>query len=302
MKYGRILVVTAVLLISFSLFNVAFGQSTQSSYTVKLNSFSLVVTYPAEVMPGDIVTVSVQGTPTGNAVYLQSLTATIYYADASGLHQLPVQNLVVNNSPNTYNNYVSYTYSGSFSKNFTVKVPESAPRTSLVAIFSETVQPNYYNYGGYAYNYPNYYSNLPYTYQGYPYYPYYPTYAYMSPAYYPYSYSSSSYGSDQAIAPLSYVKANTPESATLQSENQMLQQQLGQAQGQNQQLLTKVSQQSATIDQLTQQLSGTSGTIQMYQVLVLALGVLAAILLAFNINQRRSKEKPLQSVEDKAST
>jgi len=254
-------------------------------------------------MPGDSVTVSVQGTPTGNAVYLQSLTATIYYADSSGLHQLPIQTLVASNSPNTYNNFVSYTYSGSFSKNFTVKVPESAPRTSLVAIFSETVQPNYYSYGGYAYNYPNYYSNLPNTYQGYPYYPYYPTYAYMAPAYYPYSYSSYStppYGSDQAIAPLSYVRASTPESATLQSENQMLQQQLSQAQGQNQQLLTKVSQQSATIDQLTQQLSMTSGTMQMYQVLVVAFGVLAAILLALNI-QRRSKEKA-KSAETKAST
>ena len=301
MKYARILLATAVLLISFSLFNSAFGQSTQSLYTVKLNSFSLQVTYPSEVMPGDSVTVSVQGNPTGNAVYLQSLTATIYYADSSGLHQLATEPLVVSNSPNSYN-YVSYSYSGSFSKNFTVNVPESAPRTSLVAIFSETVQPNYYNYGGYAYNYPSYYSNL-YSYQAYPYYPYYPSYApYVSPAYYPYSYSSSTYSSDQAIAPLSYIKANTPETVTLQSENQMLQQQLSQVQGQNQQLQTKASQQNATISQLTQQLAGVNGTIQEYQVLALALGVVTVILLALTINQRKSKEKTHQTVETKTST
>lgn len=299
MKYRKLLLSTAVLLISFSMFNSAFGQSTQTSYTVKLNSFSLQVTYPSEVMPGDNVTVSVQGVPLGNAVYLQSLTATIYYADASGLHQLATEN-VVSNSPNSYN-YVPYSYSGSFSKNFTVNVPVSAPRTSLVAIFSETIQPNYYIYGGYAFNYPSYYSN-PYSYQAYPYYPYYPSYAsYVSPAYYPYS-SSYSYSSDQAIAPLSYIKANTPETVTLQSENQMLQQQLNQVQSQNQQLQTKVSQQNATINQLSQEQAGINGTVQAYQMLALALGVLAVILLAFTINQRRSKQKPQQTAETKAST
>jgi len=290
MKYGRPLLAVVVLLISCSLFNAASGQSLQSSYTVKLNSFSLQVAYPAEVLPGDSVTVNVQGNPVGNGVYLQSLTVTIYYADSSALHQLATENLVASNSPNAYNNYASYGYSASFSKNFTVTVPENAPRTSLVALFSETVQPNYYSYGGYAYNYPSYYS--PYTYQGYPYYPYYQSSSY---AYYPYS-SSYPYSSDQAIAPLSYIKANTPESVTLLSENQMLQQQLNQTQNQNQQLQTKLSEQNATINQLTQQLTGLNGTIQAYQVLTLGLGVLAVILLALTINQRRSKDKPHQAV------
>jgi hypothetical protein len=240
-------------------------------------------------MPGESVTVSVQGNPTQDYVYLQSLTATIYYADASGLHQVATENLV-SNSPNRYN-YAPYGYSGSFTKNFTVNVPANAPRTSLVAIFSETVQPNYYRYRGYAYNYPSYYSN-PYSYQAYPYYPYYPSYTfYVSPVY-PYSYSTYSYSSDQAIAPLSYIKANTPESVTLQAENQMLQQQLNQVQGQNQGMQTKVSQQSATINQLSQQLAGMHGTIQAYQMVVVALGVLAVILLALTTNQRRSKGQP----------
>jgi hypothetical protein len=297
MKYAKGLLAAAVLLIALSLFNTAFGQPTQASYTVKLNSLSLLVTYPAEVLPGDIVTVNVQGTPTGNAVYVQSLTATVYYADASGLHQLPGVTLIT--SQNAYNNYEIYGYyTGSFSKNFTVNVPETAPRTSLVAVFSETVQPNYSSYGGYGYNYPyaNVYNNL-YTYQGYPNYPYYPYY--VSPAYYPGSYSTYAYSSDQAVAPLSYIKADTPETMSLQSENQMLQQQLSQAQSQNLQLQTQVSQQNATINQQSQQMAGVNGTIQTYQTLALGLGVLSVILLAFNIYQRRSK--PQQVTEAKTS-
>jgi hypothetical protein len=300
MKYGKGLLVVAVVLISFSLFGAAFGQSAQASYTVKLNRFSLLVTYPAEVLPGDKVTVSVQGTPTGSAVYLQSLTVTVYYADVSGLHQLPTVSLF--DSPNAYNNYVTYGYNtGSFNKNFTVNVPENVPRTSLVAIFSETVQPNYYNYGGYTYNYPYYYTN-PYTYQGNPYYPYYYPYSqyYTSPAYYPYSYGTSSpysYSSDQAVAPLSYVKANTPESVTLASENQMLQQELGQVQSQNQELQSKVSQQDATINQQSQQLAGVNGTVQTYQALALGLGVLSVILLAFSISRRKSKPEQVAEIK-----
>jgi hypothetical protein len=305
MKHARILLAIAILLVSFSLFNAAFGQPTQSTFTVKLNSFSLQVTYPAEVMPGDNFSVNVQATPTGNSVYLQSLTVTIYYADASGLHQLTIENLIVGNLSNAYSNYVSYGYyTGSFSKNFTVSVPYTAPRTSLVALFTETVQPNYYNYGGYAYNYPNYNGN-PYTYQAYPYYPYYSYYypaysSYVAPAYYPYAYSASSVGADTAMAPLSYINANTPETMTLQSENQMLQQQLNQTRIANQQLQDRISEQNATISQLNQQLAGVNGTIQSYQILVIVLGVAAVIFLAFSLNQR-SKVKPRQIVETKAS-
>ena len=286
MKSGTILVAAAALII-LAPFNAAFGQSNQA-YTVRLNSFILQVTYPAEVLPGDNVTVYVQGSPTGSAVYLQSLTVTIYYADAAGLHQVSTQSLFASYPPNLYNNYVSYGYSGSFSKNFTVTVPENAPRTSLVALFSETVQPNYYSYGGYAYNYPSYSS-----------YPYYPSYTvYVSPAYYPYT--SNSYSSDQGIAPLSYIKANTPESVTLISENQLLQQQVSQLQSQNQQLQTKLSDQSATINQLTQQLASMGGTVQAYQMLILTLGVLAAILLAFNF-RRRNRGRQEQPIETKAA-
>ncbi len=314
MKYGRTILVTAVLLISLSLLNGAYGQPTQSSYTVKLTSFNLQVTCPSEVIPGDTVTVNVQGTPTGSGAYLQSLTATIYYANASNLHQLATENLVVSSSPNAYNNYISYGYAGSFSKSFTVNVPENASGT-LVSLFSETVLPRYqgwtpyfpsYPYNPYSSSYPSFptypsYPSYPYS-PSYPYYPYSSSYpSYVPPAYYPLSSSPYSYSSDQAIAPLSYIKTNTPETVTLQSENQMLQQQLNQTQGQSQQLQTKISQQNATINQLSQQLASVNGTIQTYQMLVLALGVLTVIVLAFSINQRRSKLK-MQTVENKAST
>jgi len=313
MKYGRFLLATAVVLISFSLFSPAFGQSTQSSYVAKLKSYTLQVTYPSEVMPGDSVTVNVQGNPTGvYGLYLQSLIVTIYYANGSSLHQLATENLVVSGSPNAYNNYLSYGYSGSFSRNFTVNVPENASGT-LVSLFSETILPRYQGWAPYSPSTPNYpYSSFPY----YPYtpsYPNYPSYPYSpSTPYYPYfpyysQYSPpNSYNSDQAIAPLSYIKANTPESAALLSENQMLQQQLNQTQNQNQQLQAKLSQQNAIINQqnatINQQLVGMNGTIQTYQILTLGLSVLAVILLAVTINQLRRKQKPQGTVETKAST
>src|SRR5208337_3163585 len=96
MKSALAFLVTAALLLLVSLFNPAFAQPTQVSYVVNLNSFSLQVMYPSEVMPGDNVTVSIQGSPKSNSLYLQSLTATIYYADAAGLHQLATQNIVSN--------------------------------------------------------------------------------------------------------------------------------------------------------------------------------------------------------------
>jgi hypothetical protein len=268
MKCARALPISAVLLILVSLFNSTFGQPTQASYTLKLNSFSLQVTYPSEVMPGDNVTVTVQCNPVGSGAYLQILTATIYYADAIGLHQVATENLA-SNSPDTYS--YSRPYTTSFTKNLTVNVPQNAPRTSLVALFSETVHFYYYGYGRYAYGYGINY-DLPWMY---------PSYSYSSPPSYPYTSTT-----DQAIAPLSYVKGNTPEIVTLQSEIQTLQQQLKQSQAQIQQLQSTISKQNATIDQLNH------GS----QILALAVGILIVALAAFNIYQWRTK-KTRQTVE-----
>ena len=86
MKPQVTMLVTAVALFALCLPGATFAQPTQLSYTVNLNWFTLQIAYPSEVLPGDVFNVSVQGTPTSSVVYLQNLTATIYYADPSGLH------------------------------------------------------------------------------------------------------------------------------------------------------------------------------------------------------------------------
>lgn len=277
MKSALAFLVTSALLL-VSLFNPAFAQPTQVSYVVNLNSFSLKVMYPSEVMPGDNVTVNIQGSPKSDSLYLQSLTATIYYADAAGLHELGTQNLVSNLASNSYGYYGSYT-TGNFSKNFTVNVPQNAPRTSLVAIFSETIQSNNY--------YSDYLSNFGFSSYGNP----------LINAYYP-SYSSTT---DDAIAPLSYIKATTPEYVALQSEYQMLQQQLNQTQAQNTQLQTTISQQSTMISQLNQQLTSTNGAAQTYQTVAVIFVIITVALAAFSIYQLRSKGKTQEKSETKAS-
>ena len=275
------LLVIVMILSSVGLANSAFAQSAQSSYTVNLNSFSLQLTYPSQVKPGDTVSVNVQVNPKTSLAYLQTLTATIYYADTGGLHNIATQTLFTNNGYG-YGSYVT----SSFSKSFTVNVPQSAPRTSLVAVFTETAQSNYYN-SYYSYGYGSYYSGW-----------YYPAYNYgVYPSYY------SGTTTDDAIAPLSYIQASTPEYVNLQSTYQMLQQQLNQTQAQlsqsqaqlqqgqmqNQQLQGTIAQQSATINQLNQQLTTASGMMQTYQLLALVLGIMAIVFAAFGIYEWRTK-------------
>lgn len=276
MKSVPVFLLTAMLLLSVSLFRPAFAEPAQISYTVNLNSFSLQVTYPSEVMPGDAVTVTVQGSPRGSSVYLQNLTVTIYYADATGLHQLACQTLV-SNSANSYGYYGAST-TGSFIKNFTVNVPQDVPRTSLVAIFSETTQSNnYYNY---------YYGPFSYWFYADPLFP-------TALPFYP------SYGmaTDGAISPLSYINATTPEYLALQSKYQILQQQLNQTQAQNQQLQTSITRQNATISQLNQQLTSANSTTQTYQTVAAVFVIIAVALAAFTIYRMRSKEKTKNTSE-----
>jgi hypothetical protein len=284
LKIERALLGVVMILCLALMANSAFAQSTQISYNVNLSAFSLQVTYPSQVKPGDTVSVNVQVSPKTSVAYLQSLTATVYYADSSGLHSVTNQTLVTNNAFG-YGNYVT----SGFSKSFTFNVPAGAPRTSLVAVFTETSQTNnYYTYYGYGPYYNSYYSSS--QYWGYPYY-----------------YSSTA--SDDAIAPLSYIQASTPEYVALQSTYQMLQQQLNQtqaqltqskaqqqqSQAQNQQLQNTVAQQSSTISQLNQQLAGATGTMQTYQMLTIALGIIALIFAVFGVYEWRTKSKPENS-------
>jgi preprotein translocase subunit SecG len=231
-------------------------------------------------MPGDAVTVTVQGSPKVSGIYLQNLTATIYYADATGLHQLASQTLV-SNSANSYGYYGAST-TGSFSTNFTVNVPQNVPRTSLVAIFSETTQSNkYYNY---------YYGPFSYWFYADPlFYSYYPSYPFYGTA------------TDEAISPLSYVNATTPEYLALQSKYRMLQQQLNQTQAQNRQLQTSITQQNATISQLNQQLTSANRTTQTYQTVAGVFVIIALALAALTIYQMKSKEKTKNTSESETA-
>jgi len=277
-------------IISLSLLNSAFAQPTQASYTVNLNSFTLQLTYPAQVLPGGSVSVSVQANPKSEGVYLQSLTATIYYADSTGLHSIATETLV-STPAYAYGSYVT----SAFSKSFTVNVPQDAPRTSLVVVFSESVQSTYY------FAYPCvvdvFLAECTYPYGGYP-------------------YSSYSIMSDDAIAPLSYVQATTPEYVALQSTYQALQQQLNgtqaqlsqsqaqlaQSQTQNQQLQSTVSQQGDKINQLNQQLAIANAMSQTYRWTTLALGIVAVILLVFTVYLWRTRRELGKPAESAAST
>ena len=279
MKFQSIFLATAILLVSISLLTPAFAQSTQVSYTVKLSSFNLNVSYPSEVMPTDNVTITIQGSPRASNVYLQSLSVIVYYADAAGLHKLTSQTLVSNPS-NSYA-YYGTSATANFTKSLTVNVPQDAPRTSLVALFSETTQSNNYYY--------NDFGPYPFSYW------YYRDPIFLS--YYP-SYSAET---DQAISPLSYVKATTPEFVTLQSEYQQLQQQLNQAQTQNQQLHTSITQQNSTISQLNQQLTSANTTAQTYQTAAVVFAIIAIALAALSIYEIRSKGKSKNISEPKST-
>jgi hypothetical protein len=229
-------------------------------------------------MPGETVSVSVQAKPKSSGVYLQNLTATIYYADQAGLHLISTQT-IVSNPANSYGSYVTQGYA----KNFTVSVPQNAPRTSLIAVFSETVHSTYY------YGYPCVID----VFLGYC------TFQYGW-------YTSNPYRTtiDDAIAPLSYIEATTPEYVSLQSTYQMVQQQLNQtqlqlkqSQTQNQQLQNVISQQNTTISQLNQQLASANAMTQTYQLVALGLGILAVVLAVFAIYQWSTKLKEQKTPE-----
>jgi len=280
--------VIVVVAITVCLPGVTLAQPSQQSYTASLVWFTLQVTYPSEVMPGDVFNVTVQGTPTSSSVYLQNLTATIYYADSYGLHQLATQVLVSNPAnSNGYYGYYGSAPTSSFSKSFTVSVPQDAPKTSLEALLSEATQYNSY-YSSYYGSYPVSYSPGPWYFGDplfYSYYPYYP---------------AAGGSTDQAIAPLSYIKATTPEYVALQSQYRMLQQQLNQTQSQNQQLQTTITQQSAMISQLNQQLSSANATSQTYEAVAAVFVIIALGLIAFSVYQTRKKPKTKETADTKA--
>ena len=311
MKTKSSYIIAVLVILAASLFygQFAIAQSNQTSYTANLTYLTVQLTYPSQVMPGDSVTVNLQATAKQDIPSL-SLVAQVFYSDGTNLHQVA--------STTFDSNYMSS--GGSFIKQIQFTVPQDAPRTSLLATLTENIKTAYVNYYYYpAYNYN--YSNSPYCY--YAHHHYYCEYSYWgynnysSPycsydifsgycqnfymAYPSYTYTTTT---DSSLAPLSYIKATTPEYASLQSQYQSLQQQLAQSQSQNQQLQSQNqqlqnqnqqlqqnlqsvqstnSQRETTISSLNQQLTssqGVNGTLEAVTaglaVIAIALGALAA--------------------------
>jgi hypothetical protein len=293
MKNVRLIALIAVILIpvtSLAYSQFATAQSSQSSYTLNLTYLTVQVTYPAQAMPGDSITVNIQASAKKNIDTL-SLTAQVYYSDGSSLHQLASTTFDGSNMATGSN----------FTKQIQFTVPKDTPRTSLVAVLTESVKTSYAAY----YYYPVYYNySLPYCHHDSPYCYYYDYYGYMA---YP-SYSSAA-STDAGLAPLSYVKATTPEYTALQSQDQALQQQLAQSQAQNQQLQQQLqnaqntnAQKDATISDLNQRLNASQGTSTTYESVAVVLAILAAVLGALAIHFHRGRTSQTTQAKTKPET
>jgi len=299
MKKSRLILALMVVTVALSVIVVAHAQAAQTSFTLNLNYYSVQLTYPSQVNPGDLVTVNVQATPK-NGISGATLTAQVFYVDGNTLRQLTSATLT-NNGGSTLNKQITFT------------VPQDAPRTSLFASVTEKVQtayasyyyyPTYYNSSSpYCNYYPDYYDYYGYCGYSYSYYPYSYPYSY---SYYPYSYNYYAYPSysystatDSGVAPLSYIKAQTPEYVALQSQYQTVNQQLNQSQAQNQQLQQQlqndqntIQQRNATIANLNQQLSTNQNTNTTLEAAAGGLGILAVIFGAFAVHYRGKSSKP----------
>lgn len=302
-QYACLALLLGIVAASLSYSQPVFAQATQNSYTVNLNYLTVQLSYPSEVNPGDSVTVNLQATAK-SYVDAVSLTAQIFYADGNSLHQLA--------SASIGNNY-SMGSGGSLSKQIQFAVPQSAPRTSLVASLSENVQStsysSYYGYYGYPAYYTSYYNSSSSNCYSYPdWYDYYGYCTYYGSAYaipsYPYSTAT-----DAGVAPLSYIKATTPEYVSLQSEYQMVQQQLTQSQAQNQQLKQNlqdaqntIAQRDTTIANLNQQLSSTQNTIRTLEAVVAVLAVLVIGVFVAYLSKGKGRTQPRAKGDTEAKT
>jgi hypothetical protein len=161
-------------------------------------------------------------------------------------------------------------------KDIQTAVPADAPRTALIALVSETATMTYYDYSYYYYP-PYYYGNYSY------YYVYYPSYSYSSVT-------------DDGIAPLSYIKATTPEYVSLQTAYQMLQQKLDPSQAENQQLKQTLDARQATINQLNsdiaalnQKFTSAQGTITLLEVTSIILVGILVTLAVYTFRERNRR-------------
>jgi peptidoglycan hydrolase CwlO-like protein len=262
-----LLALVVVFTISLFLNQTAYAQSSSVSNNVTLQHLNVQLTYPAQVLPTQSITVNLQA-KAKDSFRLNTLTLQVYLANSSGLRQLTSATLAQDQSMTT---------GGQINKDVQVTVPADAPRTSLVAVVSESVRMTYYYYtygAPYWYGYENY---------SWPYFWAYPSYYYRTVT-------------DNAIAPLTYIKATTPEYVTLQSQYQQLQQMLNQTQAQNKDLQQNlqsaqntIAQRDSTITGLNGQLASLQSTITLLKVVVVILAVAFVVAAVVAFVTRRGK-------------
>ena len=267
MKFSSLVIFTLVVVLVGSAGQLVLADSTQVSNTVSLSHLSVKLAYPSEVLPGQSITINIQATARGS-FRLKSLEVQVYFADGNNLRQLTTA---------TVSKDLYMSKGDQINKDIQTAVPADAPRTALIALVSETATMTYYDYSYYYYP-PYYYGNYSY------YYVYYPSYSYSSVT-------------DDGIAPLSYIKATTPEYVSLQTAYQMLQQKLDQSQAENQQLKQTLDARQATINQLNsdiaalnQKFTSAQGTITLLEVTsIILVGILVALAVyAFRERNRRA--------------
>lgn len=268
MKFSSLVIFTLVVVLLGSAGQLVLADSTQVSNTVSLSHLSVKLAYPSEVLPSQSITIDIQATAR-DSFRLKSLEVQVYFADGNSLRQLTTA---------TVSKDLYMSKGDQINKDIQTTVPADAPRTSLIALVSETATMTYYDYSYYYYYPPYYYRNYSY------YYVYYPSYSYSSVT-------------DDGIAPLSYIKATTPEYVSLQTAYQMLQQKLDQSQAENQQLKQTLDARQATINQLNsdiaalnQKFTSAQGTITLLEVTsIILVGILVALAVyTFRERNRRT--------------
>jgi len=279
---SKIIVPIVLLVILASIFATqsVFAQSNQVTSTVSLSHLNVQLTYPSQVLPGQSATINLTA-QAKDSFQLTSLTVQVYLTDQNNLRQL-LSTTVAQNTMMPSGNQIN--------KQIQVTVPSDAPRTSLVALVTESVSMTSYSYPYANYPYSNgywggydmtSYGNSNGNWYGYGSYPYY---------YYSYPSYNSQSSSDNAIAPLSYVQATTPEYVTLQSQYQQLQAQNQQLQQQLQASQNSTAQKESTISNLNNQLSSAQGTTTLVEIVAVILAIAAVAVAALHFKPTRTTD------------
>jgi cell division protein FtsB len=190
-----VLILIMVVAVSLFMNQSVYAQSNSVLNTVSLKRLNVQLIYPSQTLPGQPVTVSLLATAK-NSFWLASLNIQVYFAEpgSTSLRQLTSATVAQN---------LLLATGGQISKGIQVSVPQDAPRTSLIALVSES---------------ETIVNNVAES----------PALLQATPVYITVS--------DNAVTPLTLIEAATPEYVALQSQYRQLQQTLNQTQAQNRKL------------------------------------------------------------------